>query len=169
MVNGNGNYLGVGSGSLGKWELQFRDSLATVLENAICFQHVEDKWIWLEDGSGEYTTSSANKALNVQRWASQMDDVMVIIWKMKIPSKAIMLVWRAFLGANHGSFVERNMVLQPEEILCPFWSCNESIQHVLFTYDKVYKVWLRCYQWLNISIVLHESPINNFWNHLGVQ
>lgn len=66
------------------------------------------------------------------------------------------------------NLLSRNMVLKSEEMLCLFCKRNnESAQNVLLTCDGMYRVCLRCYQWLNLSTVLHESTAVNFRNHLG--
>lgn len=45
------------------------------------------------------------------------------------------------------------------------WKCRRIPHHCFFTCDKVWNIWLSCYKWLRVSIVLPNSPEAHYWQH----
>ncbi|KAF1878600.1 hypothetical protein Lal_00047270 [Lupinus albus] len=59
--------------------------------------------------------------------------------------------------------------LQGSGLLCPF--CNDDLEsafHLFSSCTVTYYVWQSIYNWLNITVTLHQNPFHHYLNHLGL-
>jgi len=56
--------------------------------------HIGDKWEWKAEPSGQYTAKSANYVLRGEIVEHQQDGAFKELWKLKLPPKIVIFVWR---------------------------------------------------------------------------
>nr|KYP72974.1 hypothetical protein KK1_005580 [Cajanus cajan] len=96
------------------------------------------------DGTGVFTVRSAYNALLTQALGTQQIRFTCVVWKIKIPPKVKIFIWRLFVNAlpTKEQLLNKNVALQAYQQRCPF--CNdalETIHHVIFSCCYVDRVW----------------------------
>ena len=125
-----------------------------ILKIPVCTRNTEDFWAWNPDRKGKFTVSSAYKLLvttKLQREAwlegrggassnSREEDAWSNLWKLKVPSKVRIFLWRL---ARHS--IPTTDVLQRWNIAtqsaCPLCGCQDSWRHALLSCTMYRCVW----------------------------
>jgi len=79
-----------------------------------------------------------------------------------------MFIWRLFLDKLplKENLRKRNILVDDDDFLCPVYHEDvESINHVIFNCGMAHSVWKTSYNWINLQIVLPQSPVNHFCPH----
>ncbi|KAF1893310.1 hypothetical protein Lal_00001766 [Lupinus albus] len=158
MVNGSGTWLG---------------DVVSLLGKLSCMVNKSDSWEWRRDKSKQYSVKSAYKLLahHVQQ-QSLPSQHLLFLWRSKAPLKVTTFAWRLLQDKIPSKeALSRRGVSFPmgDGLSCPF--CNdhpESSAHIFSSCFFTYTVWQLFYNWLNISVALHKSPIHNFIYHMGM-
>ena len=126
----------------------------TILKIPVCTRNMEDFWAWHPDRKGVFSVSSAYKLLvttKLQREAwlegrggassnSREEDAWSNLWKLKVPSKVRIFLWRLARHSIPTTDVlqRRNMATQSA---CPLCGCQDSWRHALLSCTMSRCVW----------------------------
>lgn len=87
------------------------------------------------------------------------------VWQCFASSSAKAFAWRVLLDRipSKENLWRRQIIRSQNEVLCKF--CNlvsESTSHLLFSCSLSMDVWLACYRWLGVQIVLLATSKEHF-------
>lgn len=82
-----------------------------------------------------------------------------LIWKLKAPPRAQIVVWLACLGKlKTGDFLMGKGVLSSANALCPLCEVAlETNSHILFSCDVSWSIWMQILEWWGVTGVLHNQ------------
>ena len=75
-------------------EITIADSFLNDVEGKIIHPYKRDDWVWKADPSGIYSTQSAYNMLRGETIEGSGDGVFEELWKIKVPKKISVFVWR---------------------------------------------------------------------------
>ena len=103
--------------------------------------------------------------------ASYNTSVVASLWWGVAPPKVELLLWFILLGRlNTKDGLCRLNILSAENNLCVFYNCaEETMSHLFFTCQFVWKAWTSCYQWWGMTWVMDCDPRINFESWAGVK
>ena len=103
-------------------------------------------------------------AFQASQFISKYDKVASEVWHGLAPTKAELLVWLLIRGRlNTKERLHRLNIMRNDGISCPL--CNsevESIFHLIFFCNFVWKLWGVCCLWWGVSWILGGYPSKNF-------
>jgi hypothetical protein len=148
------------------WEQDLVNELMLIL-NAVSVTAAVDRWVWLEDVSGDFSVNSCYCLLTrrgaVSAGISEVQKLVFHgIWKSPAPLKVTAFSWQAFLDKipTKNNLFRRGVALDATVIGCNF--CNveiESTIHLLLHCSLASAVWYKVSRWLGIY---HVNPPNLF-------
>lgn len=136
-----------------------------VLAKAQLNQVTIDAWIWETSSNGLFSIKSTYEAQVVHDTMEDLD-LFKNMWSIAAPSYVLAFAWRVMLNRTQTKdYLIRRSIIQPRsDSLCELCEENEeSINHMLGC--CINQVWMRCYNWLGITFVLHEDARQLFRQH----
>lgn len=80
------------------WEESQANNFLELLQCVSLNSSEKDKWVWVEDQTGMYSTKSAYRVISSSICHSHNNDFFSAVWNLKIPSKVNFLLWRVRLN-----------------------------------------------------------------------
>jgi hypothetical protein len=178
VLNKNAKIADLVSGLLPEWEWGFEwrrelysweESELTNLKNTIisslCLQDKEDYWSWKPKPSQGYTAKSAYQLLLKKKWEgeSRLEEeelrFLTMLWKMKAPFRVQILVWQLLQGRlpTKVNLAARKIIHEEQGTKCVFCEKHQETEnHLFFSCNFAYKVWMKIMFWLRFQFVLSE-------------
>lgn len=78
-----------------EWENVLINNLFSILDTVQVYHSCLDSWIWKWFPSRTYTTNTTYKALLVVGSIEEPKNIYTDLWRLRIPNKVGMLLWRA--------------------------------------------------------------------------
>lgn len=131
--------------------------------------HVEDRWWWEAESSGEYSVSSTYCALLDQQGVGDDRPVFAMLWKLPVPPKVKLFLWRLFLNRlpTRSNLFDRGIQIQSTVcLLCS--STVETDVHLILNRRRMRPIWNLSLQWLNEMYVIPGTTIEHFMSQSGV-
>jgi len=145
------------------------EGLGGELRRVILQKEESDVRRWKGSMNGEFSGKATYLHLHGKIFGNYFDVDFQEIWRINVPSKINIFIWRVFRNRMPTADNLRKINLLTSEMdgKCPFCKeDDESLSHGLFTYRMVSAVWNHCYGWLNITTALPTTlPIMHFWQH----
>ena len=119
--------------------------------------------MWLAKPSGEYTTKSTYSLLMNPSTTGSDGKTFKIIWKLKIPPRAVVFCWRLIKNRlpTRDNLQSRNVVIQ--EVHCPLCRCvQEEASHLFFNCKMTIGLWWESMRWIQVVGPLPVSPASHF-------
>ncbi|XP_042939615.1 uncharacterized protein LOC122274667 [Carya illinoinensis] len=120
-----------------------------ILKIVICPEGYEDRWMWTEKRSGEFSVRSAYKLLQKGIYdaegqssnSSSLNSLWRAIWKMKLPLKIRIFAWKLCknclpTGLN---LIKRHVDIDPKCCLCA--EQDEDLGHAIVFYPQLIEFW----------------------------
>ncbi|XP_042965942.1 uncharacterized protein LOC122299620 [Carya illinoinensis] len=120
-----------------------------ILKIVICPEGYEDRWMWSEERSGEFSVRSAYKLLQKGLYdavgqssnSSSLNSLWKAIWKMKLPLKIRIFAWKLCkdclpTGLN---LIKRHVDIDPKCCLCA--EQNEDLSHAIVYCPQLIEFW----------------------------
>ena len=126
-----------------------------------------DEWVWKQDPTGQYTVKSAYLALrgNVIEGDDTAD--FEVLWKLRIPSKAAVFVWRLLRDRLPTKLNLRRRNVEINDLHCPFCRrSEEDAAHLFFHCSRITPIWGEALSWVNMLSVFPQHPRQNFSQHM---
>ncbi|GKV26106.1 hypothetical protein SLEP1_g35459 [Rubroshorea leprosula] len=150
-----------------EWEEESALELSNLIEKVKIQPGITDKWEWVHNRDGKYSSSSAYSLLsNTQQ--NPNEKLFRRIWNNNIPSKIAAFNWRVVLDKIP---TKRNLLIRGigsgmEDGKCSLCAEEEEDAAHLFLRCKVAKwIWKECTKWWGISLRL-ESDCWKSFEHL---
>lgn len=147
-----------------EWETQLFEELNRYLGNFQPMPNLDDKCIWKASLDGMFTVKSAyDLQLTPNQQANK--EVFKKLWSLKVPSNIQAFSWRVFLDRiqTKANLMRRNIIQPDAACLCAFCSkMEENLSHLLFSCNFSWRVWMSCFQWLEICTVMEATPAAHF-------
>ena len=117
-----------------------------------------------------YSTHSAYQLLWEGGAAGSKEDWYVELWKLKIPSKIVVFVWRLFTNRLPRKKNLQRRQVQLMDLSCPFCGCmEEETSHLFIHCLKIQPIWWETMSLMNIKSVFPSNPTHDFLQHSYVQ
>jgi hypothetical protein len=137
------------------WEHDLLNELMLIL-NAVSLSATADRWVWLEDSSGDFSVNSCYCFLAKRGAAAAgISEVQKLVfhgvWKIPAPLKVTAFSWQAFLDKipTKSNLIRRGVALDVTAIGCNFCSVEtESSIHLLLHCSLASTVWYKVCRWL---------------------
>jgi hypothetical protein len=137
------------------WEQDLLNELMIIL-NAVSLSAAADRWVWLEDASGDFSVNSCYCFLTRRGAAAAgISEVQKLvfhgIWKSPAPLKVTAFSWQVFLDKipTKSNLIRRGVALDVTAIGCNFCSVEtESSIHLLLHCSLASTVWYKVCRWL---------------------
>lgn len=142
------------------WETKLIQQLHQLLEGVQLQISGEDRQFWKQCPSGQFSTSSAYHFIQQLGGAGETRQLFEQIWKIKIPPKAKILMWRIFRDRmpTLDNLVKRNAIDRNCDQMCPLClGHQESAQHLFISSNVIQDVWLECISWKSLSLAQPSS------------
>ncbi|XP_042950144.1 uncharacterized protein LOC122282259 [Carya illinoinensis] len=120
-----------------------------ILKIVICPEGYEDRWMWSEERSGEFSVRSAYKLLQKGLYdavgqssnSSSLNSLWKAIWKMKLPLKIRIFAWKLCkdclpIGLN---LIKKHVDIDPKCCLCA--EQNEDLSQAIVYYPQLIEFW----------------------------
>jgi len=145
------------------WEEDSVRECASLLNNVILQENVQDQWRWLLDLIHGYSVSGTYRYLTSIE-IETADGLLNGVWQKLVPSKVSLFAWRLIQDRipTRSNLVRRH-VLQPNNNLC-VGGCgsSETTDHLFFGCDLFGSVWYSVCQWIGIPCVFLGSVKEHF-------
>lgn len=127
-------------------------------------------WQWRHVPNGVYATKTAYEKLT--RKENQGEDpnakkAYKSLWNCCAPNRVKAIVWKT-LKQRMSTKVElkKRVEVANSDITCTLCGKEEeTVEHVLFTCEKSWSVWTRCYQWTKVCMVPQSTPVDHLLQH----
>ncbi|KAH1194288.1 Transportin MOS14 [Glycine max] len=114
-------------------------------------QH-QDMLRWEGDSSSKYIVGSSYGLLNSNLSVESQDETFKALWKIKVPSKALVFAWRLTRERLPTKNNLRRRNVETNDVSCPFFrSHDEDEAHLFFTCAKILPLWWESLSWLFIG------------------
>ena len=126
-------------------------------------RHAKDTMMWMAEPSGVYTTKSTYSLLMNPSTTGSDGKTFKIIWKLKIPPRAVVFCWRLIKNRlpTRDNLQSRNVVIQ--EVHCPLCRCvQEEASHLFFNCKMTIGLWWESMRWIQVVGPLPVSPASHF-------
>lgn len=153
-----------------EWENRLAVDLDLLMGSTRPILDAQDGWSWKPGPAVGFSVKQAylwlkshNDALLTNRHADSK--VFRYMWKMAIPSKVRMCVWRLFLDSlpTKLALFHRGILPDGSALGCTFCLMEEeSASHLLFNCSRSSAIWYGIFNWMGISTALHLVPKENF-------
>ena len=145
---------------LRQWEKEEADMLDEIIQSVVLTSE-EDRLAWDSNAQG-YSVKLAASHLNTSSYKVEWD----FIWKIKIPYKVKIFLWKVHLRILHTKvFLAHRKILKNDSILCP--SCGmgeESVEHLFLNCGLAKTIWCHLFQWWQINPMMQdEFSLLNIW------
>nr|KYP57260.1 Transposon TX1 uncharacterized [Cajanus cajan] len=134
------------------WEANQILTLHQILNTFSMKKLKNDYWYWKLEPSREFSVKSAYKLLTSQRTTNERQKLFVCMWKLHVPPKVSLFVWRLLINAlpTKENLLRRNIQVEPQHRLCVFCRASlETAPHLFCTCSKVVTIWDQWLTWLN--------------------
>lgn len=114
----------------------------------------------MQHSSVVYTVKSAYKAIIGEMMGSQLEDTYVQMWKIKLPPKVIILLWRTMSNKlpTGENIRKRNIQVQNWNYSCPLCGeGDETTNHILLSCKEAVRVWNFVTRGMNYLFLLPEN------------
>lgn len=140
------------------------DSVSELLRSVCGFNPVRgqrDKWVWIKEGSGKYSVSSAYEILQGEQEGSELEALIFRkLWSAKTPSNSTALAWKVLLQRIQTKDELGKRRALPVGVGLDCYLCDghgESCQHLFLGCKFSWKVWMRVLSWWGISTALPNN------------
>ncbi|XP_028184688.1 uncharacterized protein LOC114371443 [Glycine soja] len=151
-------------------EIQLAADFLVEIDSVHIHQSSRDFLWWKPDTNGVFSTNFAYKVLQEAHHSDSEDNVLNIMWKLKIPPKVSAFSWRLFKNR-----LPTRDNLRKTQVTLPSYSCplcdheEESIYHLMFNCEKTRSLWWETMRWVNRVGSYSIDPKNHFlqftqWN-----
>jgi len=128
-------------------------------------QH-QDMLRWEGDSSSKYIVGSSYGLLNSNLSVESQDETFKALWKIKVPSKALVFAWRLTRERLPTKNNLRRRNVETNDVSCPFFrSHDEDEAHLFFTCAKILPLWWESLSWVNVMGAFLENPKQYFLQH----
>lgn len=128
-------------------------------------QQRSDSWTWKADPSGSYSTKSAYGILPQAIRGDDEDGVFGKLWKLKLPSKALVFSWR-LIKDRLPTKVNLRRQVEISDSACPLCNCSEEdAAHLFFSCNKTLPLWWESLSWVKSLCALPKNPRAHFLEH----
>ncbi|XP_057440543.1 uncharacterized protein LOC130732531 [Lotus japonicus] len=116
---------------------------------------VPDRWIWIKEGSGTFSVSSAYEFLSGFSVGSY-EGIFELLWASKAPSNSIALAWKVLNKIQtKDELRKRNALPAIVDVSCVVClNAEESIAHLFFSCPSSWYVWSGILRWIGSIGVL---------------
>nr|KYP40601.1 hypothetical protein KK1_038051 [Cajanus cajan] len=124
--------------------------------------------IWSVGEDRSYSVKSAYSILQFLRSGSQLNHMMTQIWRLPIPPKVAITIWRLQLNglATCDNLRKRQVLLNEMESRCKFYNQElEIMLHTFFFCPVIHNVWKECYKWGDITTVLPDNILQHYFQN----
>ena len=130
--------------------------------------HSRDDWVWKLDSSGQYSAKSAYHALRGHITEGEEVADFEELWKLRIPSKAGVFVWRLLRDRLPTKVNLRKRHVEINDLQCPFCRrMEEDATHLFFHCSKITPLWWEALSWVRILSVFQQLPRQHFSQHMA--
>ncbi|KAL8547682.1 hypothetical protein ACS0TY_007123 [Phlomoides rotata] len=148
------------------------NALVSLINRAPLNQGVQDSWRWAGESKGSYNTKEAYTILTDSSGNGLIDKDkergFKFIWNKFTPLKVITHSWRVLWDRlpTKMNLHRRNILNSNANLKYVFCDKeDETGKHIFFECDVSHKVWIRCFEWLGFSMVIHSDPCRNLLAH----
>lgn len=141
---------------------QFQDCLLQVSP----VRHVVDSWCWKPDPSRTFSVKSAYKLLMDLEFCLASRQ----LWMCDVPSKVTIFVWRLLQNRlpTRDLLLTRDILVGVNNAVCVLCSSvGESGNHLFFSCDFSYNVWLDINTWTRAVGPLQNCGVQHFLSFVG--
>jgi len=146
------------------WEEDSVRECASLLNNVVLQENIQDQWWWLLDPIHKYSVSDTYRFRTDtvdQVAAAILNDV----WHKLVPTKVSLFAWRLlqYRIPTKSNLVRRH-VLQPiDNLYVTGCGSSETPDHLFVGCDLVGSVWYSVCQWIGVPCVFPGSVTNHFF------
>ncbi|GKV23716.1 hypothetical protein SLEP1_g33415 [Rubroshorea leprosula] len=126
-----------------------------------------DRWEWIHDKNGQYTTKSAYSLLTKEESGANGSTTFTRVWNPILPSKISTFNWQLLQDRipTKMNLLRRRVIKDMGESRCGI--CNEREEdstHMFLKCKMAQWLWMACAKWWGIKITLQEDCWNTFQN-----
>ncbi|GKU93948.1 hypothetical protein SLEP1_g7497 [Rubroshorea leprosula] len=160
-----GNHRKLAMWNLYEWEADDAVELQKRIENVKIAEGVIDKWEWIHDKGGQYSTKSAYSILTKERVESIKEKTFKRIWNPILPSKISTFIWQLVLDKipTKVNLLRRGVIKDTNETKCALCNEEEEVTTHMFLNCKIARwVWKACSKWWGSKMSVHRDCWNTF-------
>ncbi|WJX31200.1 hypothetical protein P8452_19654 [Trifolium repens] len=145
-----------------EWEKDLLQNMLAVINSTGPLSDAVDCWGWRLEGGGDFTVKSTYK--NVSLLCSPVTAVSPLkaaifsaIWSCPIPSKVSGFIWQLLHGKvpTRNNLLTRKIIDADGDASCALCGEEKETELHLFLYCEIaHLIWLKIFNWLDISFVL---------------
>ncbi|KAJ9542299.1 hypothetical protein OSB04_028805 [Centaurea solstitialis] len=139
-------------------ELGELESLYSTIENVKSIVGEKDRVVWFLDPHEGFSVKKLRRCFEEARTSGSENSVIETEWPKSVPKKINILVWRLKLGRIPTRSVLDKLGIDLDSCLCP--RCGkeiETIEHAVFTCEKVAPLWEQVGRWWNVDLAGKSS------------
>ncbi|KAL8478305.1 hypothetical protein ACS0TY_030278 [Phlomoides rotata] len=130
-----------------------------------------DRWKWRVVVDGIFSTKEAYKyqmELGTGEVNEDRNPAFELLWRSAAMRITQAILWKVLKPRllTKESLRRRGIIQENEDITCRL--CGEEEENVIHLFFKckfAFRVWWNIYQWIGVSMVPHESPIEHLIQH----
>lgn len=140
-----------------EWEQEEVDRLNILIQHFSPQLGKKDGVSWQGSSSDRFPIKHIISRLYESHDPILPSEVSNLIWRIKIPPRALLTLWMASLEKlKTGDFLLNKGLIIVSNALCPFCRLHvESQSHILFTCSVSWFIWMMILDWWGVSGVLH--------------
>ncbi|KAL8534448.1 hypothetical protein ACS0TY_010457 [Phlomoides rotata] len=149
-------------------DIIYLNALNNLLDKFHLRNGVENTWKWRLSANGLYSTKDTYDLLLQNARTPYINGETTkgfkLIWKSTAPPKVIAHAWRLLWGRlpSKANLCRSGILSQSEDLRCVFCGLEEETgKHCFFECGVTHGIWMECFAWLQISIVIHPGTITN--------
>ncbi|GKV41862.1 hypothetical protein SLEP1_g49342 [Rubroshorea leprosula] len=151
--------------NLYEWEVEEAEELQKRIESVRVTDGDPDRWEWIHDKGGQYSTKSAYALLSRERVDLKEEKTYKRIWNPILPSKISAFNWQLVLDKipTKANLVRRGIIKDVAESKCAL--CNEEEEDAthLFLKCKIARwIWKACSKWWGSKMMVNSDCWNTF-------
>ena len=133
-------------------EVDLAITFLSEVDGQVILNHGADRWEWIADQSGTYSTQSAYEVLWEGAAEENIEECFQVLWKIRIPSKIAVFAWRLLRDRLPTKSNLRARQVQISDMNCPFCRrMEEDASHLFIHCSKIQPLWWESMSWINFK------------------
>jgi len=151
-------------------EVDLAITFLSEVDGQVILTHGADRWDWVADQSGIYSTQSAYEVLWEGVAEENIEECFPVLWKIRIPSKIAVFAWRLLRDRLPTKSNLQARQVQISDMNCPFCGrMEEDASHLFIHCSKIQPLWWESMSWINFKGAMPLSTNQLFMQYSFLQ